>query len=315
MLVQFVRKALLAEALAVILLAAWLHSRGWGLALAVSAPVALSLAVRLGIVSFSMTLSHFARSPREPAHQLGPVAALRLLLGEWRAMLANNFCYLPFENVALPPEPPRDVPAGVAVLVIHGYFSNRGILSGVVRDLASRGASPVFTFNFRGTFLPIDELAGQLASQVDSIVRAGGAQAVVLVAHSMGGLVARAFLARHGASRVVRLVTLASPHNGTRLAKLGLGANARQMRPDSEFLEGLRRREGASGPGVPVTSIYSVHDNLVSPQDTSRLPYAKNIALHGVGHIDILLDARVHELVARELEAAGVEMKPGGTGR
>jgi triacylglycerol esterase/lipase EstA (alpha/beta hydrolase family) len=146
---------------------------------------------------------------------------------------------------------------------------------------------------------------------VDAIVQPGGAQAVVIVAHSMGGLVARACLARRGAGRVVRLVTLASPHNGTRLAKLGLGANARQMRPDSAFLEGLRRHEGANGPGCPVTSIYSVHDNLVSPQDTSRLPYARNIALSGAGHIDILRDARVHELVAGELEAAGVEFRPG----
>jgi triacylglycerol esterase/lipase EstA (alpha/beta hydrolase family) len=314
MLVQLVRAALVAEALAVVVLAAWLQARGWGLPLAVSAPVALSLGVRLSIVSFSMTLSHLTRSPREPAQRLGPFATLRLVLGEWRAMLANNFFYLPLENLALPKEPPRGEPARVAVLVVHGYFSNRGILRGVVRDLASRGAWPVFTFNFRGTFLPIDELAGQLASQVDSIVRPGGAQAVVLVAHSMGGLVARAYLASHGAGRVALLVTIASPHNGTRLAALGLGANARQMRPDSEWLQGLRRQEGASGPGCSVTSIYSVHDNLVSPQDTSRLPYAKNIALHGVGHIDILRDARVQELVARELQAAGVAFRPGGPG-
>lgn len=71
----------------------------------------------------------------------------------------------------------------------------------------------------------------------------------------------------------------------------------------------LRRREGAAGPGCPVTSIYSVHDNLVSPQATS-VPWARNVALRGVGHVDILLDRRLHALVADEVRAAGVAFVP-----
>jgi len=312
MLVPLVRAALVAEALAVALLAAWLHSRGWSLIPAIATPLAISLGARLAIVSFSMTISHGLRSAREPSQRLDAAGTLRLVLGEWCAMLANNFFYLPFENAALPPEPPRGAAADTAVLAIHGYFSNRGILRGVVRGLASRGVQPVHTFNFRGVFASIDELAGQLAAQVDSLVRPGGARAVVLVAHSMGGLVARAYLARHGAGRVSRLVTIASPHNGTRLARLGLGSNARQMRPGSAFLEGLGRHEGAAGPGCPVTSIYTVHDNLVSPQDTSRLPYARNVALAGAGHIAILLDPRVHALVAQEVRDASAGGGAGG---
>jgi triacylglycerol esterase/lipase EstA (alpha/beta hydrolase family) len=256
-------------------------------------------------VGLTLAIAHLARARRDPSQQLGPAGTLRLVVGEWRAMLANNFFYLPFEHLAVPPDPPREAARGVPVLLVHGYFSNRGILRAVVRDLRARSGSPVYTFNFRGIFSPIDELAGQLADQVHAITGPGRADRVVLVCHSMGGLVARAYLARHGAGRVARLVTLGSPHNGTRLARLGLGANARQMRPGSGFLEALGRSEGKSGPGCPVTSIYSVHDNLVVPQDTSCLPFARNIALHGIGHIDLLLDARVHELLARELREAG----------
>lgn len=306
MLVSLVRAALVAEGLLIAGLAAGLSARGWSLPAAIAAPVALALGVRLAIVCFSMAVAHLARSPRELAEQLGPGGTLALVLGEWRAMLANNLFYLPLENLALPADPPRGRPAGVAVLVVHGYFSNRGILRGVVRSLATGGARPVYTFNFRGLFRPIEDLAEQLAGEVDLIVRPGGATSVVLVAHSMGGLVARAYLARHGTGSVARLVTVASPHHGTRLAKLGLGANARQMREDSDFLATLRRREGAAGPACPVTSVYSVHDNLVSPQATSRLPWARNVALRGVGHVDILRDARLHAIVADEARAAGV---------
>jgi len=310
MLVSLVRAALVAEGLLIAALAAGLLSRGWSLAAAIAAPIALALGVRLAIVCFSMAVAHLHRSPRESAEQLGPAGTLALVLGEWRAMLANNLFYLPLENLAVPADPPRGLPAEVAVLVVHGYFSNRGILRGIVRSLAARGASPVYTFNFRGVFRPIDDLAEQLAGQVELIVRPGGAKAVVLVAHSMGGLVARAYLARQGAGAVARLVTVATPHHGTRLAKLGLGMNARQMREDSEFLAALRRLEGDAGPGCPVTSVYSVHDNLVSPQATSRLPWARNVALPGVGHVDILLDPRLHALVADEVRDAGVDFRP-----
>ncbi|MBK8323260.1 MAG: alpha/beta fold hydrolase [Betaproteobacteria bacterium] len=310
MLVSLVRAALVVEALLIAALAAGLCARGWSLPAAIAAPVGLALGVRLAIVCFSMAVAHLTRSPRDAAEQLGPAGTLALVLGEWRAMLANNLFYLPLENLAVPADPPRGLPAEVAVLVVHGYFSNRGILRGVLRSLSARGATPVYTFNFHGLFRPIDELAEQLAMQVDLIVRPAGAKAVVIVAHSMGGLVARAYLARHGSGSVARLVTIASPHHGTRLARLGMGTNARQMREGSEFLAALRRREGAAGPGCPVTSIYSVHDNLVSPQATSRLPWARNVALRGVGHVDILLDRRLHALVADEVRAAGVAFVP-----
>lgn len=88
-----------------------------------------------------MAVAHLTRSPRDAAEQLGPAGTLALVLGEWRAMLANNlFHHLPLENLAVPADPPRGLPAEVAVLVVHGYFSNRGILRGVLREVSRRGA-------------------------------------------------------------------------------------------------------------------------------------------------------------------------------
>ena len=51
----------------------------------------------------------------------------------------------------------------------------------------------------------------------------------MIVAHSMGGLVARAYLRRHGGAQVARVITLGTPHHGTALANLAPGSNARQM--------------------------------------------------------------------------------------
>ena len=91
------------------------------------------------------------------------------------------------------------------------------------------------------------------------------------------------------------------------LRRRGAGANARQMQPGSEFLESLLRHEAANAPGVPATSIYMPHDNLVAPQHSSRLEWAKNVALPGFGHIEVLHSARLADLLVQELREAGVE--------
>lgn len=309
MLVTLVRAALVAEIAAGLLLAWWLHGRaGWLLPAGLALFVALSLGVRLAIVCATMLLSWRVRARRDPGQQLGPRGTLRLILGEWAAMVANNFFYLPLESLALRADPPRAPTDRVPVLFLHGYFSNRAILRSLVRSLEAGGAGPLYTFNFRGLTTPIDALVAQLAGQVDEIARATTQPKVVLVCHSMGGLVARAYLARHGAGKVAKVVTMGSPHHGTALARLGPGGNARQMRHASEFLAALARVEGEGGPGCPVTSIYSVHDNLVAPQDTSRLPWARNVAIHGVGHVDMLRSGLLHRLLAEELREAGVAM-------
>ena len=55
-----------------------------------------------------------------------------------------------------------------------------------------------------------------------------------------------------------------------------------------------------------MTSIYTPHDNLVAPQDTSRLSWARNIAIPGRGHVDILASERLSAIVLKELREAGV---------
>ena len=78
------------------------------------------------------------------------------------------------------------------------------------------------------------------------------------------------------------------------------------MRVGSPFLQALARDEAARLPRVPTTSIYSVHDNLVAPQETSRLEWARNVAVAGVGHVAIIGWEPMFELVLEELRAAGI---------
>jgi triacylglycerol esterase/lipase EstA (alpha/beta hydrolase family) len=112
----------------------------------------------------------------------------------------------------------------------------------------------------------------------------------------MGGLVCRAYARRVGGAGIARIVTLGTPHHGSALAQMGHGADALDMSPNGEWLRGLSESEGG-GQVAPMTSIYSVHDNFVAPQDSSVLAGATNIPVTGIGHLALLMSARVARMV------------------
>jgi len=297
MFANLVRLALVAEACAWMALWTWL---GASLPAALAATLAGAALLRLAIVALSFALSFATRSPRSPDEELGPAASLALLAGEWGAMLANNFLWLPLERAILRPDPPAAPGGGMPVIVVHGYFSNRGTVSALVRALDRAGAGPVHAPSLPAVLAPIATFAAHLERAVDEVTAATGSRRVILVCHSMGGLCAREYLRTRGASKVAGVVTVGSPHHGTALAALGAGSNAREMRRGSGFLAALAQAEAGGAP-CPALSVYTVHDNLVSPQDSSRIGWARNAAIAGVGHLAMLADPRVHRLVADEI--------------
>jgi len=305
MLTRVVRLSLALELAAWVAIAAWLHAACSIDAVALAASVvAAALALRLALVCLTCSLGWAFRSARAPAQRLGPYGVLRLVATEFRALLADNFWYLPFESLALRPDPGPAAGTRTAVVLVHGYLSNRGYFAPMVRWLEARGVAAIHVPNYRSVFSSIEGSVGELHAAIERACSAG-APKVVLVCHSMGGLLARRYLREHGEGRVARLVTIASPHHGTVLSKVGVGEHARQMCQGSDFLLSLERAEAEKSPTVPAVSIYSVHDNLVSPQDTSRLPWARNVAVAGVGHVAIIAWEPVYALVLEELRAAG----------
>jgi predicted alpha/beta hydrolase family esterase len=309
MLANYIRFMLLLELVAYSAIGWWLHFLyGWSYATLAAALVAAALGGRLAMVCTTMSIGFAARSPREKGHHINARGTIAMVLREWRAVLGTSLYCFPWDRWALRPDPPAAPTARVPVLMVHGYFSNRGYFRPLVRALESRGVAPIFTPNLRAAFATIEDYVAELHREIERIAAATGQPQVILVCHSMGGLAARLYLCGHGAQRVRKLITIASPHHGTVHARLGAGANARQMHRGSRFITELCEREGEEGPRCGVTSVYSPHDNLVAPQETSRLPWARNIAIPGRGHIDILRSRRLLAVVLKELRECGVEV-------
>ena len=249
-------------------------------------------AVVLAAIWFAVTW--IWRTPRPPEARIGIAATLRLFFTEtW--VLGVSWPLMALHRLLM-----RDPPAARAsrpVLLIHGVLVNDGMWFLPRRRLARLGVAPIYTMNYEPPHADIEHFAAQLAAKVSEICSATGAESVVLVGHSMGGLVARAYLRRFGAGRVAKLITIGTPHHGSVLAWSFPGRGLEQMRPGNPWLVELNRDESKPSP-APIVSIWSQHDSMVAPQASSVLACAENVAFFGVGHNALLADRRVIERVA-----------------
>jgi pimeloyl-ACP methyl ester carboxylesterase len=227
----------------------------------------------------------------------------RVILGEAYALIVVYTAGLLLQRWLAPRDPARVVRGVTPVLFVHGIFCNAGVWH---RQLAAlRGTDNLFTVNLVPPLGSIDRFARQLADRVEEACRAAGTRQAIVVAHSMGGLAARAWIARlGGAPRVAALVTLGSPHHGSRLAPMAPGRCAAEMRHACGWLGELAAEEAKLASQVRVTSIYSTDDDFVVPQASARLEGARNVALAGLGHLELLASREVHRQVAAEIASA-----------
>lgn len=303
MLARILGIALCAELAAYVLLG-WVLVRVASVSGATAVLVALSIALgaRAAFILATFAWAWLRRSPRAPQQRIGPLAALRLAGGEIGAFLVLYLFAQPFERRVMGPDHLFPVRTGtVPVLLVHGYFCNRGSWWRL-RARLERAGHCVASVNLEPLFGSIDGGVERLRTRIEQVCERTGAQRVAILGHSMGGLVARGYLARYGAVRLACLITLGSPHRGSELAAAGLGRNAQQMHPGSAWLAAM-----ASCPlpeGLPVTAIYSVHDNFVVPQAAQRLDGAENVALKGVGHLQLLFSREVSQKVLERLPPA-----------
>ncbi|MDB5825462.1 MAG: alpha/beta fold hydrolase [Herminiimonas sp.] len=266
------------------------------------------LLFRLLITANNFWIAWLYRSETPKDHQLRPLQALRLFAGEFLATMKSSTWTMAFHQFE---KHEAEKPAGLPVLLIHGYGCNSGYWHGMSQAL-QRAKIYHHAVSLEPMFGGIDDFVPSIGRAVESLRRSTGSDKIVIVAHSMGGLVARAYIRDHGYGHIAKVITLGTPHSGTALANFGAGHNSRQMRwtgsartgKPSRWLAELALAETPEVRGLFV-SIYSHHDNIVSPQTSSDLPGARNVELHGIGHVALALHPVVQAIVVEEVLAAG----------
>ncbi len=190
------------------------------------------------------------------------------------------------------------------VLLLHGFIDNRSVFVLLRRSLRRHGWQQVESLNYSLLTCDARAAAELLARYVEELCARTGRAEVDVVGHSLGGLIARYYVQRLGGdARVRTLVTLGTPHGGTRVAPL-MSAHplVRQMRPGSDVIAEL----AAPAPDCRThfISFWSDLDQIMVPVETARIEHpdliTRNVRVTGVGHLAL----PVHGAVAAGIRQA-----------
>ncbi|MCL4233363.1 MAG: alpha/beta fold hydrolase [Deltaproteobacteria bacterium] len=200
-----------------------------------------------------------------------------------------------------------DRPGGprTPVVLVHGLGGSRGAWWPLRLYLHAHGRKRLYAFGYEGG--SIEEHAGALVGFVSRVLAVTGEDRVDIVAHSLGGIIARFAIQRLGlASHIRTLVTLATPHQGTYAAHYANTDLTRPLRPESDMIRDLNGDDFASL-GVDLVCVCSDRDIYVVPSEHMAHPDARNLTVRGVSHSQHLISTRVFRLVARTLDEADGE--------
>ncbi|MFJ1863656.1 esterase/lipase family protein [Streptomyces sp. NPDC088097] len=205
------------------------------------------------------------------------------------------------------------------VLLLHGFTDNRSVFVLLRRALGAGGRRRVETYNYSPFTRDLRVTARHLARRVEELCERSGQDRVDLVGHSLGGLVARYYVQRLGGdARVRTLVTLGTPHGGTRVAPfMDAHPLVRQMRPGSPVMAEL----AAPVPGCRTRCVafWSEFDALMEPTGTARIAHPDlnptNVQVTGIGHLALPVHPAVVTAVRRVLDGPlrAVDSAPAAT--
>ena len=222
---------------------------------------------------------------------LSSIIMVMLLLAAWLRKIICRCFHFRTESVIENQES--------VIILVPGYLMNEGCMW-ILRWRLLRDGFTVRVLEPVNKMSSIDSQARRLGEFIATIIN--GDPSLILIGHSLGGLVCRQYVAKYsyGRPNVCRLITLGTPHRGTKLWSMGIGAVVRDLRPGSSFLAQLE--EYSAGQQAPQRlSIASDFDELIIPNEHADYPGAEQRTVHLIGHFRLVLSARVYELIQQYL--------------
>jgi pimeloyl-ACP methyl ester carboxylesterase len=179
------------------------------------------------------------------------------------------------------------------------------------RRLEHAGWENVFTMNYTTFHGNILQMVEELGAKIDSVMKKTGAKQIDIVAHSLGGIVARTYMSLgEGRGNVRKLITLGTPHQGTKLSFIAKGLSRGALDADLRINSYLIRLLTATE--LPKTSqivsIYSPFDWTLVPTENGECkgkPAAAftNIPIDYVGHTGMLYSPEVYDAIVTSILA------------
>jgi pimeloyl-ACP methyl ester carboxylesterase len=172
---------------------------------------------------------------------------------------------------------PRGPEGAPPVVLLPGYTESSGTLWWLARKLARAGYAPVGV-DYPSTFHRIERNAEYVRDRIADVRARNGGEPVAVVAHSMGGIIARTVALTTTDHGIRALLTFASPFSGTVMAYASprRPPSVRDMTPGSRYMRTYPPDRDA---GIPIRVIVAFQENIVGPPWSAALPQADTIVL------------------------------------
>ena len=182
-----------------------------------------------------------------------------------------------------------------AVVFVPGVGGHGAQFLGIQSRLAA-DTDAFWAFEYSSRVHP-EILARRLRRTLERDAQRG--RDLVIIAHSLGGVLGRMALQVEAPLPLVSFVAICAPLEGTWRTRKAPRASLRALTPDSPLMERVRREghrlERYRG---RILTVGAEHDLLVKPPGNAHFPGHPSHVFDGLTHNAALFDHRVHNLVA-----------------
>ena len=196
-------------------------------------------------------------------------------------------------------------PSGDVVIFLHGIMAGGAVLKHLADEVEQNTRAACLLFSYSRWTWTLDELREEFRVFVDELV--GDSARVILVGHSLGGMIARSYVQEVKDERMCGVVTMATPHRGTLLGKTGLPWIRDLFLPDGPAMRMLEQGEFRAQ-HIPHVSIAAELDQIIVPRESATaLPGAVCYWIESVGHNELLYAPALLDCLCYEVGRLFVE--------
>lgn len=222
---------------------------------------------------------------------------------------AIYFVDLSKDNIQLP-----EKTSDPFIIFVPGYLHNSSGAVKIKSEIEKETGISVKCINSNSLFGSIVDRSKSLGLEIEKIRKEIGQRKIILIGHSMGGLVALNYALKDQGEKsdIDSVMTISSPSKGTPMAYIGAGQCAKEMLPHSEFIDQLNLKS-KHNLDCQLLQIGLKHDIIVPLQSAflEDIPDENTYVIENVGHLDILLSDDMIAILIDEIKNPSSKVNTG----
>ncbi|MCG6879206.1 MAG: alpha/beta fold hydrolase [Deltaproteobacteria bacterium] len=158
---------------------------------------------------------------------------------------------------------------GPSVVLVHGIYHNPGAWVYYQWRLKRKGYGRIYAFRYGSWKTGFWEIYQELETWMKRVEGDSSGEDIVLVGHSLGGLLAKTYAGRRGesgSSAIRRVITLGTPFKGSKMVVFGFGKLSASLQYQGPLVKELEQYNPSTT--LPCVALYSPVDNVVLPMES-----------------------------------------------